>query len=126
MGGLESLHDALKTLELWTLDPEVRSSPELMDELLAEDFVEFGQSGRVYQKQEILDRISTKELGMHNIDDLQVRQLGNRYALLTYRAISTEHDGGVSNRSSIWFNDGSRWRMIFHQGTAAVVADSRE
>jgi hypothetical protein len=41
----ESLEEAILTLESWTLDPAVRSSIELMGDLLSDDFVELGASG---------------------------------------------------------------------------------
>ncbi len=114
-----SLQEAIKTMELWTLDPAVRSSRELMDEMLADDFIEFGQSGRVYTKGEILERIPSLAGDFYEMVDFQSRSLGQTHILILYRLI---HTHGVSNRSSIWRREGDRWRMLFHQGTQIPCA----
>jgi hypothetical protein len=46
-GDTVSLHDALNTLEMWSLDTEVRFSKELLNDILADDSgIEPGESNR--------------------------------------------------------------------------------
>ncbi len=48
----------LQRLEEELLRPEVRRSPEKMAVLLADDFLEFGRSGRIYDKVNILETVA--------------------------------------------------------------------
>ncbi len=47
--------DLIKNLEVELLQPEVRKSKERLNELLADDFFEIGESGKKYSKQDILN-----------------------------------------------------------------------
>jgi hypothetical protein len=47
------LEGAILTLESWTLDPAVRSSAELMGDLLADIFIEGDASGQIYTRAEV-------------------------------------------------------------------------
>jgi len=52
-----SLAESLRYLEEKLLRPEVRRSAEAVAELLAEAFVEFGSSGRVYRREQIIEML---------------------------------------------------------------------
>lgn len=45
-----SLENHLRELEERLLQTDVRKSPEELDQLLADDFVEIGSSGRLFNK----------------------------------------------------------------------------
>jgi len=100
-----------------TTEPD---SAAVFDELLANDFVEFGRSGRVYNKRRVLEELPAQPPARIAIADFHVRQLADDLALVTYR---THVEGAAANearhavRSSIWRRSGSAWQMIFHQGT---------
>ena len=115
----------LRILEESLHTPEVRASREATDALLADDFVEFGNSGTVYDKASILVALQEERAEGAQIElrtsDWNVRALSDDAALLTYRVERREAPDGqwsASLRSSIWRRTGSQWRMIFHQGTA--------
>lgn len=55
-----NLQSHLRTLEESHLRPEVRSSPEALGALLAEDFFEFGSSGQVWDRQTILEDVPSE------------------------------------------------------------------
>ena len=120
------LLDALKTLELWSLDPVVRESTTLMDDILADDFIEYGQSGSMYSKVDLMSRIPYPSRSFE-IDRFEVRSLGVDHALAIYRLIQADTSGRstVSNRCSIWQKETDRWRMIFHQGTRLELIDEK-
>lgn len=114
--------DLIRGFEEALLNPSVRRSPEMIRELLADDFIEFGRSGGVYTKEDV-----ARSLVAESIDDQEslrakdftLRPLAAGILLLTYRSFrltnGTEHRHTL--RSSIWkFIDG-RWQMAFHQGT---------
>ena len=45
---------ALRELEERLLQPDVRRSPRALADLLADEFVEFGSSGRIFDKPQII------------------------------------------------------------------------
>ena len=83
---------------------------------LADDFIEFGQSGSRSDKQNIIDSLSqiTEDRNII-LSDFHIRRLLNNIFLATYRA--KEANGRISNRSSIWDNGSGEWKILFHQGT---------
>jgi len=123
----EELSAHLRSLEERLLDPEVRSSPERAGELLADDFFEFGSSGRSYAKAEVLRALASEAGGSPRfaISDFRVSALAPQVALATYRASSSLSKGGDvrhSLRSSLWVHRAGRWQITFHQGTPIPAA----
>lgn len=49
------LKEQLRLLEERLLEPKVRKSKKELEVLLADDFIEFGSSGRMYNKQQVID-----------------------------------------------------------------------
>ncbi len=90
--------------------------------LLSDDFIEFGRSGGVYTKEDVVRSLVSEfidEKEALSARDFTLRPLAAGILLLTYRSFrltnGTEHRHTL--RSSIWkFIDG-RWQMAFHQGT---------
>ena len=120
---------ALRKLEEHLLTPEVRASRQATDTLLADDFVEFGSSGTVYDKASILAALQEESAEGVQIERRtsawKVRPLSADTALLTYRIERREARDGpwlASLRCSIWHRTGTQWRMIFHQGTATHLS----
>src|SRR5215218_1912836 len=94
--------------------------------LLADDFVEFGSSGRVFRRQDVIDavrRAPPPDSTRRSIHDFRVVELGPDVALVTYRALRYEGRDRRevrSLRSSLWKRTaaaGGAWKMVFHQGT---------
>jgi hypothetical protein len=98
---------------------EVRSSPQAIAALLADDFIEFGSSGRVFSKAAIIEALKGEAVEQQlQVHDFRVRELGPDIALVTYLASKPGGYGLIrSLRSSLWKRDAGVWRMIFHQGT---------
>ena len=95
---------------MWT--DATRSDPVWMNEHLADDFTEFGWSGRIYSRSAVVD----DEIGPIDAEltGLQVRAVGPDVALVTYRS---SQERGAGNRSSLWVRRRRRWLLEFHQGT---------
>jgi hypothetical protein len=112
--------EEIRELEMRLLDPAVRRSPERLEDLLADEFVELGSSGRTYDKRGIIASLAQESPVEVSIRDFRVCELGPAVALATYRA-RAERAGEVlfSHRSSIWVRRRGRWRIRFHQGTPA-------
>ncbi|MGH7767430.1 MAG: DUF4440 domain-containing protein [Candidatus Binatia bacterium] len=88
--------------------------------LIAEDFVEFGASGKVWSKAEIIAAISQWSPVERIVEDFHVRELSASVCLVTYKVVGVTKDGQpspFSRRSSIWRYSGEKWQIIFHQGT---------
>jgi hypothetical protein len=98
----------------------VRQSPELLSSLLADEFREFGSSGRIRNKDEVIEALPTEPRMQFSISDFRAQILGDGVALVTYQAVRREeanHAGLTSLRSSLWVIRDDQWRMLFHQGT---------
>jgi len=107
--------DELHELEMEMLDPGARGDPERLGDLLRDDFIEFGSSGRVYEKRMLIDMLSSEEHVPVLIRDFAIRELAPETALINYRSVGQA--GQEARRSSIWIKDNGRWQMVFHQGT---------
>lgn len=109
-----SLAELLVDLELRLHDPDVRRSQANIASLLADGFVEFGSSGRVYTKSETMAALVAEAPTDIRADGFVVKELAPGVVLVTYRTIVA---GAEVLRSSIWVDDSGRWQMVFHQGT---------
>jgi hypothetical protein len=113
--------DHLRQLEERLLDPLVRHDPALVAPLLADDFLEFGASGRTFDKAAILKELKNEpDRPASLLTDFAARGLSADIVLVTYRAHRRNPAGeiiGESWRSSIWVNRGQEWQITFHQGT---------
>lgn len=115
-----TLEDHIRTLEERLLRPEVRASSEELGRLLAEDFFEFGSSGQVFTKQDVIGALKDESERHFTIEAFRAQTLGPGVVLATYRAIRCVRPRGepaYSLRSSIWRFEEGGWRLVFHQGT---------
>lgn len=106
-------------LELLLLEPSVRQSVSQLNQLIADDFVEFGSSGKVYNKQDILDLLplDTKPFSAI-ITDFKAIPLSSEVMFSTYKVTIRSGDFlRTSLRSSLWKRCETGWQMFFHQGT---------
>ena len=95
-----------------------RSDAERLEQLLADDFVEFGASGTVWgSKAEVIAGLQDEVFSPRRMSGFAVKMLSYGVALVTYRG----HRQGVGDslRSSVWREEQGQWRMVFHQGTPA-------
>ena len=109
-----TVEDHLIALERSLHSSAVRSDPEATGELLAEDFREFGASGRVFSRKEILAELAGETAYPIDGLDFECRLLSSDLALLTYVSTSP---GRRARRTSLWRLEGAQWRCFFHQGT---------
>jgi hypothetical protein len=115
--------DLLLSLEERLLQPETRKSADQVGDLLADDFVEFGSSGRIFDKSRIIESLREEQQGQSarpSISDFSARSLAPGVVLVTYRLAvqygAAEHEVHTL-RASIWKAINGRWQMVFHQGT---------
>ncbi|HEY5959598.1 MAG TPA: DUF4440 domain-containing protein [Polyangiaceae bacterium] len=108
------LEDEILELEERLLAPEVRSSAEALDELISSRFVEFGSSGRIYTKDDVVRQTLAAPIVRVAVTEFSVLAVSADVVLATYRTPN-------SLRSSIWRREDERWRIVFHQGTPIVT-----
>ena len=114
---MQWLHDAEESL----LQPGGRSSADRVAALLAEDFIEFGSSGKIHTKQQAIETLRHIEPVPMEIRHFQMTEIAPDVILITYHAIRTDGDGLTSLRSSLWKRIRGSWQIIFHQGTSVVI-----
>jgi hypothetical protein len=85
-----SLEKHLRELEERLLQTEVRKSPEELDQLLADDFVEIGSSGRLFNKQQIIEGLINETPVHRTLLDFKIKLLAPDVALVTYRVHNHE------------------------------------
>lgn len=109
----------LRELEESLLQSTVRKS-ELVAQLLSEDFVEFGSSGRTFTKAQIIISLHAEPPVKFTATEFNVKLLAPLCALVTYRACHHSEPPVFSLRSSIWQQNNGQWQMVFHQGTISL------
>lgn len=109
---------AVVAAEQRLLDPAVRADATQVAELLHEDFVEFGASGRRWDRASIIEALSSEPaLDLVRASQFETTSLASDVCLLTY---GLESSDGASLRSSVWQLADERWQLRFHQGTPAA------
>lgn len=118
---MTTLAEEIKILEETLLHSDFRNNPQLLDELLADDFEELGSNGKVTSKDEVVQWLLTKEgTPQWSLTEFRIRQVTPDLVLAVYRArqkdrLDDTYQGSM--RSSLWQRNGAAWKMIFHQGT---------
>lgn len=109
----------LKELEETLLRPEVRRSRVKMSVLLADDLVEYGRSGRIYDRAAILDMVDKPFEGQLSLQGFSAKALAPSVALVRYATVlrHADENKSYSLRSSVWSRTEQGWRLMFHQGT---------
>lgn len=109
------MNNLIYQLELELLKPETRRSTHQLNQLIADEFVEFGSSGNIYHKKDCIDDLplESKSDKVFQVENFKVIELSPDVMLATYKITSPR----ISLRSSIWKRTDGQWQMIFHQGT---------
>ena len=113
----------LLSLEQRLLDPATRTDAARLETLLSDDFVEFGSSGRIFDKSSIVLALSSEVATLNSISEFKMLALTEDAAFVTYRLSRRSAPDAVptdSLRSSMWRNVRGEWKMAFHQGTRAA------
>ena len=111
----------LRHLETELHRAETRINSSRLNELLHPEFIEFGRSGRVYSRAEILSELTESEEHPEvEARDFRLVELEPDVVLLTYISAHRNESGLLQRnalRSSVWQLGPSGWQMRFHQGT---------
>ncbi|MDX2591457.1 MULTISPECIES: DUF4440 domain-containing protein [Streptomyces] len=116
----DEVHEAIAG-ELRLMDPKVRASRSLAQQLLDPDFVEVGASGRRWTYDEILATMPEMDGAVEDGPRYEASKFtGDLLAPgLVHLTYETTLGGSRARRSSLWRKQGAdaTWRMYYHQAT---------
>lgn len=112
----QKLKEHLYSLETTLLKEEVRKSADLLNELLADDFIEYSSTGAIFDKDNVLNRLPSEENPGITLSNFELKYLSPTSALTTFK-IFVRSKAKYSLRSSVWKLNDKKWQMTFHQGT---------
>jgi hypothetical protein len=110
------LTDLLQDLEQQVLE----SKRDEAGQLLADDFREFGASGRMLDREDVIRARKLDTGRSFLLSDFRATMLSPDVALATYRVAATDTTTGTSSsslQSSVWKKLDGKWRLVFHQGS---------
>jgi MarR family transcriptional regulator, lower aerobic nicotinate degradation pathway regulator len=110
----------LRRLEESLWRRETRFDRDYMERTLAPDFFEFGLSGRIYTREDIIGMQPGTAPLRYSLRDFKVTPIDRDVALVTYVSEVRAKDVERGNRSSLWRKTSSGWQLSFHQGTAVL------
>lgn len=115
MGSEMEIYREIESFERELVDPQIRKDIGRIGKLLSAEFVEFGSSGKVYRKRDVLDSFKKPGTTTYQLSEFTFKMLGEKHILVTYRSINSSEE--IARRSSIWVNEDGRWQMLHHQST---------
>jgi hypothetical protein len=116
-------YQTLFNLEQTLHNPNTRNSRSELEKLLSDDFVEFGTSGRIYTRKEIITALADEPASKIEAENFEACELALGVVLVTYKTkrIASEGKSIEALRSSVWKLFGEQWKMVFHQGTKLPI-----
>src|SRR6188474_2875433 len=115
------MSDDLDVASAWAaeealLRPDVRHDPAALEQMLAPDFHEIGQSGTHWNREQIIHALEseTAEDVTFALHEQSTDRVAHDLVLLTYRL---DFGGRSSRRSSLWRLGSAGPTLLFHQGT---------
>ena len=111
------IKEHLISLEEKLFNPSIRKSVKEVSQLLADDYLEFGSSEKVYNKEDVIESLQKEPSGQITAHDFKVNLLIPELALVTYTAMKTNKTkiNTISLQSSIWKKTEGNWQIVFHQ-----------
>ena len=108
--------DRVLELERELQTKNCRSNPDRLRVVLAPDFREIGASGRVWDRETLIEHLHTEdpaapEIGM---SALSGKRVGGDLILVTW---VSEREGRRAWRTSLWRSAARGWQLMHHQGT---------
>lgn len=100
---------------LW--DVKTRFDFSYMNSILTDDFFEFGRSGRVYKREDLLDTEIEAFCAKLPLINFSIHFINLNVVLITYVTEVGDKKVEKANRSSIWVKKEGKWQLRFHQGT---------
>jgi hypothetical protein len=96
---------------------------------LADDYMEVGIDGHVYDKHDLLLGLSGVQLTDYYLYNFRVLHLDENAVVVTYDAVlrmtwEGERVPRYQHLSSVWVKQGGEWKLKFRQATPAIVGST--
>lgn len=93
-----------------------RRNPDRLRAVLAPDFREIGASGRVWDREAMIDHLQTDDPDVLEIGvaALSGKRVASNLILVTW---VSEREGRRAWRTSLWRSAARGWQLVHHQGT---------
>jgi len=114
----------LRQLEVELLSEATRTNLRRLNEIIADEYLEIGKSGKIYSKPEVIEALKKEKYKEIKISGFEITPITDSVILAVYTAYQNRAEKNTivrSVRSSIWKLFGAGWKIIFHQGT--IVSD---
>lgn len=114
------IKEDLRVLEESLWRAATRFDDVLMQDVFAQDMVEFGRSGRVYARDDLFigDQATSEIAATLPLAEFEARIITPNVVLVTYTSeVVYGNETERANRSSLWSKIDGAWRLRFHQGT---------
>lgn len=85
--------------------------------LLADDFLEYGSSGRIYDKSVTVSMLQAEDPVDYDSRGYHVDMIAPNVARVRYATCYPSTPPKYSLRMSLWRKVGDQWQMFSHQGT---------
>ena len=113
--------EALRALEVALARRDEAAIPGGYEAVLHDSLVEFGSSGRVWTRDEVLEALAAgPRTGAIDIENFDVHVVRPGVFLVMYETTQTDPVTGLSSRqrrSSLWMREGDGFVLRFHQST---------
>jgi hypothetical protein len=121
---LSALEEQLISYEKSIPEAQKKHDIDFYKHTLTDDFVAVGTDAKIHDKNEILEDLRSTDLVEYRPYDLQVVQLNDGAAVVTYDVIirMSRYDEDIpryQHISSVWVKQADQWKLRFQQATAA-------
>jgi hypothetical protein len=121
---LSPLEEQLIAYEKAIPEAQKKHDIDFYKRTLTDDFVAVGTDAKLHAKDEVLEDLRDTELVEYRPYDIQVVQLNDGAAVVTYDVIirMARYDEEIpryQHISSVWVKQGDQWKLKFQQATAA-------
>lgn len=105
-----------KENSLWEI--ETRANKQYMEELLHPDFIEFGRSGKKYDRIACIKALVGDFTTKIPLPEIDIKMVSEDVLLVHYISEAVFTSGKeIARRTSVWKKVDKDWLLLFHQGT---------
>jgi hypothetical protein len=124
-----SLDQHLITTEKSLPEAVKKKDADFFKRTLADDYMEVGIDGHVYDKHDLLLGLSGVQLMDYYLYNFKVLHLNENAVVVTYDAVlrmtwEGERVPRYQHLSSVWVKQGDEWKLKFRQATPAIVGST--
>lgn len=113
------IDERIRNLEDKLISHEIRKSAEELSQLINDEFIEIGGSGKAYNKKQVMESLKNESPQKIIIDNFKTLILSEDVIAAIYIAIKENGNSpkSFSRRCSIWKRKDGKWQIYYHQGT---------